>query len=157
MHELDFIHCVVHTELLIQLQKSCRLLLSFPLQDYTESAYMKYPYMFFLKHLGALGSHVRFQAPTLTGLNAGEVARVVSERTILRHSHHTCTHTHSHTQASAPGGKIPRQATLERGIGGLHTWSAHHPSYRSVPIPIYVTELVITEAGWLQLRTPKPV
>jgi len=146
----------VHTELLIQLQKSCRLLLSFPLQDYTESAYMKCPYMFF------------FKAPRSTRESC-KISSAHADRTQRRRgcpsslgTHHTealtsHVHTHSHTQASAPGGKIPRQATLERGIGGLHTWSAHHPSYRSVPIPIYVTELVITEAGWLQLRTPKPV
>jgi len=127
MHELDFIHCVVHTELLIQLQKSCRLLLSFPLQDYTESAYMKYPYMFFLKHLGALGSHVRFQAPTLTGLNADEVARVVSERTILRHSHHTCTHTHTRKPQHLVGKSRVKQRSNAGSVAstpGAHTTRA---------------------------------
>ena len=40
---------------------------------------------FFLKHLGSLGSHIRFWTPTLTGLNTDEAVRVVSERAILQH------------------------------------------------------------------------
>ena len=64
----------------------------------------------------------------MTGLNADEAVRIISERVILRHSYHT----HVHTRLSTRG-KILRRVTLERGIGGLHIWSAHHLSYGSVP------------------------
>jgi len=49
----------------------------------------------FFKPLRSTGSHLRFWTPTLTGLNADEAVREVSERAILRHSHHTHAHTHS--------------------------------------------------------------
>jgi hypothetical protein len=52
----------------------------------------------FLKHPGALGSHVRFWAPTLTELNANEAAQVVSKRAIPRLTHITPTHTRQHTR-----------------------------------------------------------
>ena len=54
--------------------------------------------LFFLKYSGALGSHVRFWTPTLTGLNADEAARKVSKRAIMRFTHTTHTHTHQHTR-----------------------------------------------------------
>ena len=50
--------------------------------------------LFFSKHPGALGSHLKFWM--LTGLNADEVVREVSECAILRHSHHTHSHTPQH-------------------------------------------------------------
>ena len=52
---------------------------------------------FFLKHSGALESHLSFCTPTLIGLNANEAARVVLKRAILRHSHHAHAPTHLHT------------------------------------------------------------
>ena len=77
---------------------------------------------FFLKHSGAPGSHVRFRTPTLTGLNADETVRVISERAILQHSHH-----HTHTRTQYPGGN-PESSGARTQTGGLHTWSAHRPS-----------------------------
>ena len=49
-------------------------------------------------------SHVRFQVFILTGLNTNKITRVVSKRTILRHSHHTHAHTLTHARLSTRRG-----------------------------------------------------
>jgi len=66
-------------------------------------------FVFFWKHPGALGSHVRFWTPTLTGLNTNEAVRVVSKRAILRYSHHHAhKHTHHDAHLSTRGNTVPR-------------------------------------------------
>ena len=89
-------------------------------------------YYFFWKHPGALGSHLKILG---AHVDRTQCRRGCPSSLGTRHTEALTPHarTHTHSRLSTHG-KIPRRVTLECGISGLHTWSAHHPSYDSVPI-----------------------
>jgi len=88
--------------------------------------------IFFWKHPGALGSHLK-----ILGAHVDRTKRRRGCPSSLETRHTEVLTPHTHTLTLAP--VIPRRVTLERGIGGLHTWSAHHQSYGSVPWNLYYT------------------
>ena len=93
--------------------------------------FIPYLLFFFLKHPGALGNHIRILG---THVDRIQRRRDCPSSLGMRHTEVLTPHAHTHACLSIHG-KIPRRVTLERGIsGGLHIWSAHHPSYGLVPL-----------------------
>ena len=105
----------------------------------------------FLKHPGALGSHLRILG---AHVDRTQRRRDCPNSLGTRHTETLTPHARAHTHSRlSTREKIPRRVTLEHGIGGLHTWSAHHPSYDSVPsdhILARTRPFFYIFSGWVQ-------